>query len=150
MDLLENTHVGKKLWGLVFYGVKSKLLAYYILGSKDPTSDLTLEALGNFIVEHGIPRMIIKDSDGVLGAGGKWRHFLGQMFTLLRLSKTDKHNHNPVKHVIKKLMSGLSKLKNACGTWVLAYHCEAMEYLCIINNYIYRANLGNQLPFEAL
>ena len=33
VDLLENTHVGKKLWGLVFYGVKSKLLAYYILGS---------------------------------------------------------------------------------------------------------------------
>ena len=29
VDLLENTHAGKNRWGLVFYIVKSKLLAYY-------------------------------------------------------------------------------------------------------------------------
>ena len=71
VDLLENTHAGKKRWGLVFYGLKSKLLAYYRLGSKDPNSALTLDALGNLIAEHGIPRMIITESDGVLGAGKK-------------------------------------------------------------------------------
>ena len=27
VDLLENTHAGKKRWGLVFYGMKSKLLS---------------------------------------------------------------------------------------------------------------------------
>ena len=32
MDLLENTHAGKKCWGLVFYGVKSKVLDYDRLG----------------------------------------------------------------------------------------------------------------------
>ena len=83
MDLLENTHAGKKRWGLVFYGVKSKLIAYYKLGSKDPTSRSTLDDLGNFIAEHGIPIIIITDSDGVLGAGKKWKHYLGQMFTSL-------------------------------------------------------------------
>ena len=34
VDLLEDTYTGKMFWGLVFYGVKSKLLAYYILGLK--------------------------------------------------------------------------------------------------------------------
>ena len=34
VDLLENTHAGKKRLGLVFYGVKYKILAYYRLGSK--------------------------------------------------------------------------------------------------------------------
>ena len=67
VDLLENTHAGKKRWGLVFYGIMSKLLAYYILGSKDPTAFSTLDSLVNFISEHGIPRMISTDSDGVLG-----------------------------------------------------------------------------------
>ena len=45
VDLLENTHTGKKRWGLVLYGVKSKLLDYYRLGYKDPTSASTLDAL---------------------------------------------------------------------------------------------------------
>ena len=45
VDLLEDTHVCKNRWGLVFYGVKYKLLAYYRLESKDPTAALTLYAL---------------------------------------------------------------------------------------------------------
>ena len=69
MDLLENIHAGKNPWGLVFYSVKLKLLAYQRLVSKDPTSALTLDALGNFIAEHGIPIMIIADNDGVLYTG---------------------------------------------------------------------------------
>ena len=76
VDLLENTHAGNKRWGLLFYGVKSKLLAYYRLGSKDPTASSTLDAQGNFIAEHRIPRMIFMDSDWVLGAGKKWKHYL--------------------------------------------------------------------------
>ena len=92
--------------------------------------------------------MIIADSDGVLGAGKKWKHYHGRMFTPLQLSEPDKHNHNPVERTIQKLKAGLTKIRNACGTGVLAYHCEAMEYLCSINNYIDRASLGNRLPFE--
>ena len=83
VDLLDNTHAGKKRWGLVFCGVKSKLLAYYRLGSKYPTNRSTFNAVGNFIAEHGIPIMIITDSNGVLGAGNKWKYNLGQMFTPL-------------------------------------------------------------------
>ena len=45
LDLLDNTHAGKKRWGLVFYGVKSKLLAYHRLGPKDPTTRSALDAL---------------------------------------------------------------------------------------------------------
>ena len=86
VDLLDNTHAGKKRWGLLFYGVKSKLLAYYRLGSKDPTASSTLDAQGNFIAEHRIPRMIFMDSDWVLGAGKKCKHYLREMFTPLRLS----------------------------------------------------------------
>ena len=62
IDMWEDNHALKKRWGLVFYGVKSKLLAYYRLGSKDPTSASTLDALSQFISEHGIPRMIVTDS----------------------------------------------------------------------------------------
>ena len=45
VDLLENTHADKKCWGLLFYGVKSKLIDYYRLGSKEPTAASTLYAL---------------------------------------------------------------------------------------------------------
>ena len=150
VGLLDNTHAGKKRWGLVFYGVKSKLLYYYRLGFKYPTSASTLYALGNFIAEHGIPRMIIMDSDGVLGAGEKLKHFLGRIFTPLQLSEPDKHNQNPVKRAIQKFKAGLSKIRNACWKGVIVYHCDSMEYLCSINNYVARSILGNRLPFEAL
>ena len=123
MDLLDNTHTGKKHWGLVLYGVKSKLLDYYRLRSKDPTSASTLYYLHNFIAEHGIPRMIITDSYRVIGAGENWKHYLGQMFTPLQLYKPDKHNQNPVKRAIQNLKAGLSKIRNDCGTGVLEYHC---------------------------
>ena len=29
LDLLDNTHAGKKRWGLVFYGVKYNILAFW-------------------------------------------------------------------------------------------------------------------------
>ena len=83
MDLLENTHAGKNRWDLLFYGVKSKLLAYYRIRSKDPTTCSTLYALGNFIADHRIPRTIITDSNVVLGAGKKWKHYIRWMFTPL-------------------------------------------------------------------
>ena len=45
VDLLEDIHARKNRWGLVFYGVKYKLIVYYRLGSKDPTAAFTLYAL---------------------------------------------------------------------------------------------------------
>ena len=45
VDLLEDVHARKNRWGLVFYGVRYKLLVYYRLGSKDTTAALTLYAL---------------------------------------------------------------------------------------------------------
>ena len=149
VDVVENTYAGEKRWGLVFYGVTSKLLAYYSLGSKDPTAALTLDALGKFIDEHVIPTMIITDFTGMLGAGNKWQHFLGRLFVPLNLSESDKHNQNPVECAIHKLRDGLSKIRNACGVGVLAYHWEAMEYLFSINNYVARASLGNRFSFES-
>ena len=122
VDVVENTYAGKKRWGLVFYGLKSKLLAYNCLGSKDPTASLTLDALGQFISEHGITRMIVTDSSRVLGAGKKWQHFLGRLFVPLNLSEPDKHNHNPLERVIYNMKAGLIKIRNACGVGVLAYH----------------------------
>ena len=71
VDLLEDTHAGKKRWDLVLYSVKSKLLAYYRRGLKDPTSSLTLYDLVNFIADHRILGMLVTDSDGVLCAENK-------------------------------------------------------------------------------
>ena len=122
VDLLENTHAGKKFWDLVFYGVKSKLIDHHRLGSKDPTSASTLDALGNLIAKHRTPRTIITESDRVSGAGKKRKHFIGRMFTLLQLYEPDKHNQNPVKRAIQNLKAGLSKIRNDYGTGVLAYH----------------------------
>ena len=93
--------------------------------------------------------MIIADSDGVLGAGKKWKHYHGRMFTPLQLSEPDKHNHNPVERTIQKLKAGLNKIRNACGTGVLAYDCETMEYLCDVNNYVVRSSFNNNLIYEA-
>ena len=47
------------------------------------------------------------------------------------------------------MKAGLSKISNACGVGVLAYHWEDMDYICSLNNYIARESLGNWLPFEA-
>ena len=80
--------------------------------------------------------------------GNKWKHFLGQMFIPLNLSELDKHNQNPVEHRIQNLKSRLSKISNYCGVGVLAYHWEAIEYICSLNNYVAHASLGNCLPFE--
>ena len=123
VGLLENTHAGKKSWGLLFYSIKSKLLDYYILGSEDPTAISTLNELCNFTAENSTPRIIITDSNGVLGSENKWKHYLGRMFTPLRLPKPDKQDQNLVKHAIQNLKAGLSKIKNACEMGVLAYHC---------------------------
>ena len=66
----------------MFYGLKSKLLAYYRLGSKDPTGILTLYALSKFIAKHGIPEKIITDCDGRLGAGKVCKIILGNCLFL--------------------------------------------------------------------
>ena len=63
--------------------------------------------------------MVITDSDGVIGVEKKCKHYLGQMFTPLRLSEPDKHNQNPVGRAIQNLKSGLSKIRSSCGTGVL-------------------------------
>ena len=122
VDVVENTHAGNNQWVIVFYGVKSKLLAYYRLGSKDPTGASTLYALGKFIAEHGIPRNIITDSDGKLDVGKKWKDYLGRLFVLLCLSEPEKRNQNFVERAIQNLKSGLSKIRNACVVETLAYH----------------------------
>ena len=129
--------------------MKSKLLAYYRLGPKNPTGTLTLDALGKFISEHGIPGKIITDSNIKLGAGKVWKNYLGQLFVPLSLSEPDKHNQNFVERAIHNLKAGLSKIRNACGAEVIAYHWEAMEYLCSLNNYVARASLNNRFPYEA-
>ena len=102
--------------------MKSKLLADYHIGFNDPTTALTLDALSQFISENGILRMIIMDSDGVLGAGKKWKHFMGRLFIPLNRSKPDKQKQNPVEHAIQNLKAGL----NTCVVGVLAYHWEVM------------------------
>ena len=71
------------------------------------------------------------------------------MFTPLQLSEPDKHNHNLVNRAIQNLKAGLSKIRNACGTGVLAYHCEAIDYLCSIKHYVARKSLVKRLPFES-
>ena len=136
VDVVVDTHTRKTRWGIVFYGLKSKMLAYYRLGSKNPTGSLTLDALDNFIAEHGIPREIITDCDGRLGAGKVWKIYLGRLFVPLSLSEPDKHNQNFVDRAIQNFKAGLSKIRNACGAEVLHYHWEAngvsmqLEQLC--------------------
>ena len=92
--------------------------------------------------------MIITDINGVLSGVKKCKRFLRRLLIPLQLSEPDKHNQNPVKRAIQNLKAGLSKIRNACGTGVLAYHWEVMEYLCSLNNYVAQAILGNRLPFE--
>ena len=98
---MEITQSGEKYWGLVFYGLKSKLLAYYILGSKQPTNTSTLYALGQLIHKHGIPRQLVTERYSVLGAGKQWKQVPGQKITPLLLSKPDKHNQNRSKVTFK-------------------------------------------------
>ena len=122
VDIMENTHTGEKRWGLVFYVIKSKLLAYCRLDSKDPTKSLALYALGKFIAEHGIPIVLIMYSEGILGAGYKWKQAIGKTFIPLHLSGPDKHNQNPVKRFTQNLKARCSKISNSCGTGILPYH----------------------------
>ena len=126
--LLEDTHSGKNCWGQLFYGVKYKPLDYYRLGSREPTTFSTLDALGKFIAEHGIPRMLITDSDSILGAGKEWKHILGQIFPPSQVSEPDNHNQNMVERSIQNLKARCSKNRKACGAGVITHHCDMMEY----------------------
>ena len=69
--------------------------------------------------------------------------------TPLHLSEPDKHNKKPVELAIQNLKAGCSEIRNACGTEVLDYNCEMMEYFCDINNYVARSSLNNRLPYKA-
>ena len=120
MDVVLDTHAGPR-WGIVLFGLKSKLIAYYLLGSKEPTGSSTLDALRKFITWHEILKKIITDSDRRLGAGRVWKNLLGGLFVPLILSEPDKHNQNFVERAIQNLKAGLSKIRNACGAEVL-YH----------------------------
>ena len=148
VDLLLDTRAGSR-WGIVFFGLKSKLLAYYRLGSKEPTRTLTLDALHRFIAWHGILKKIITDSDKRLGVGKSWKIFLSGLFVPLIMSEPDKHNQNFVERAIQNLKAGLSKIRNACGAGVSRYYWEMMDYLCSLKNYVARASLGNRSPYEA-
>ena len=64
------------------------------------------------------------------------------------LSESDKHNQNPVKHAIQNLKFGCSKIGNSCGTGVLAYSYNMMEYCCNVNNYVARSSLNKCLLYE--
>ena len=119
MDVVLDKHARKTRWGIIFCGLKSKSLAYYRLGSKEPTGNSTIDALGKFIVENGIPRKIITESDGRIGAGKVWKNFLGRLFVPLILSEPDKHNQNFVERAIQNLKAGLSNIRNAFGAKVL-------------------------------
>ena len=117
---------------------------------KDPTASSTLYTLSKFIAEHGIPSLLITDSGGILGVGKKWKQVIERTLIPLHLSELDKHNQNPVKRAIDNLKAGCIKISNACGTGVLTYHYEIMEYLCSVNNYVAPAILYKFLPYEAL
>ena len=71
VDIMGFTHAGKTRWGLIFYGIKSKLLDCYILILKDPTANANLYALGQSISEDGIPRQLVIYIHIKLGAGKK-------------------------------------------------------------------------------
>ena len=118
VDVVLDKHARLR-WGIVFYGLKSKLLAYYRLGSMDPTGISTLDSLGKFIAEHGIAKKIITDSDARLGAGNAWQNVLGRIFVPLILSEPDKHNQNFVERAIQNLKAELVKIRNACVSEVL-------------------------------
>ena len=53
-----------------------------------------------------------------------------------------------MERAIHNLKAVLIKIRNTCGDEVLAYHWEAMEYLCSLNNYVARASLNNRLTYE--
>ena len=95
-DAVEFNHAGEKCWGLVLYGVKTKLINYYRLGSKEHTTQSILDKLGQLIIKHRIYRQLVPYSHIVLGARNLWKRFLGLKCTPLFLSKLYNHNHIPV------------------------------------------------------
>ena len=74
--------------------------------------------------------------------------FSGENVHPLFLSEPDKHNQNSVEGTIQNLKSRCSKIRNTCGTGILAYNCETMEYFFDVNNYVARASLNNWLLYE--
>ena len=123
-------------------------MAYSIIGSKDPTNHSTIYALVQLISEQGIPRKLITDSHSILGAGKKWKQVLGQKCNPLLLSKPDKNNKTPVERAIQNLKFGVGKIRIACGTGILAYAYEMMDYLCGVKDYFPGYKLNNRLPHK--
>ena len=119
MDVTQFTHTGVKHWGLVFYDVNYKLLAYYRLGFQDPTDSSILDVLGQFIADNGIRRPLITDSHSILGAGKKQKQIPGRKSILLFLSEPDKHNKTPIECSIQNLKARVGKIGNDFKTGLL-------------------------------
>ena len=88
------------------------------------------------------------DINSILGTGKEWKQVIGQINPPLFWSEPDNYNQNPSECAIQIVKDGVSKIINACGTRVLTYEYETMEYLCNVNNYVARDSLKNQLPYE--
>ena len=73
--------------------------------------------------------MLPTDSDSVLDDGKKRKQVLGKTFIPLFFSEQDKHKKTAVKCAIQNMRASCSRIRNTCGTEVLDYHFEKMEYL---------------------
>ena len=76
-DVVEHGHTDEKAFGVVFYGVRMNIMLYYRLGVKYPTAHFTLDNLGQFVSEYGIPKNFKTDSHNILDAGGLWKRVPG-------------------------------------------------------------------------
>ena len=112
---------------MVFYGAKTKLMVYFRLGDKDTTYHSTLDTLGQFIDEYGIPRKIIINSHSILGAGSLWKRVFGQTFTPLFFYEQNKQNHNPGDLDIRGIKYSIITIGNDYCAGVMAYQFEMWE-----------------------
>ena len=94
MDVIEHIHARENNWGLVFYSVKTNLVIYYRLRSKDPTNNPVLYSLGKSLIRYGVPQKIKTDSHSILGASKFCKRVLRKTFISILLSDPDKHNQN--------------------------------------------------------
>ena len=83
VDVAERAQSGKRNWGVVFYGLRKKLMIYHRIRYKDITAHSTLDKLVQSIAKYVIPQRVITDIHIILGAGNLWKHAIGKIFNTI-------------------------------------------------------------------
>jgi hypothetical protein len=140
----------KVIKGLLIYGSKSKLLAYYWNpDDSTPTSLQTLEWLYEFIRDFGAPHTIYTDGGSELKRSKKWRSLGAHLGIHLHDSEPGKHESNHVERAWQDIQQRHERIMAVTGV-PKRYRHDLTKHLCDLSNHTAHSSINWRTPMETV